>query len=200
MHERSSNTKTRQLCDQYVSSCHDKPFGGLGFGAGSGLILHTSAQWARKLGMSNVRLNRNTLMLSVLSGGALGMFLFAVSTGKEQVHNLHPIFQIGAAPPGELDHQDYQTKMNQAATLDMERMQQTRLARRRTLADSFQKRGLSDSHGGHWYKEDGPPNDEEELDIQRMQQIRMTRRRTLTDSFKKNGLSDSHGGHWDKEN
>ena len=111
-------------------------------------------------------------MLSVLGGGALGMFLFAVSTGKQQVHTLHPIFQIGASPPGELDHQDYQSKMKMATTnnnnhltggsplLDMERMQQTRLTRRRTMTDSFQKTGLSDSHGGHWYKEGNERHDD----------------------------------------
>ena len=110
-------------------------------------------------------------MLSVLGGGALGMFLFAVSTGKEQVHTLHPIFQIGASPPGDLDRQDYLSKMRMTpnnnnnnsnsnnltggdSLLDMERMQQTRLTRRRTMTDSFRRTGLSDSHGGHWYKEE----------------------------------------------
>jgi hypothetical protein len=155
-------------------------------------------------------------MLSVLGGGAMGMFLFAVSTGKEQVHNLHPIFQIGAVPPpvGELDHQDYRSKMvnhydstnsGGGKVLDMERMQQTRLTRRKTMTDSFQKTGLSDSHGGHWYKEEKeqdrePAQTKEELDMESMLQARMTRRRTMTDSFRKTGLSDSHGGHWYKEN
>jgi len=96
------------------------------------------------------------------------MFLFAVSTGKEQVHTLHPIFQIGASPPGELVHQDYQSKRRMAtdnnvtggdSLLDMERMQQTRLTRRRTMTDSFRRTGLSDSHGGHWYKEEEVRND-----------------------------------------
>ena len=127
-----------------------------GFGAGSGLVLHTGAQWARRMGLTSAKFNRNTLMLSVLGGGALGMFVFAVSAGKEQVHNLHPIFQVGAAPPGELDSVDYQRKMNRGRqeNLDVEKMQEIRLTRRRSMMDRFEKgSGLNDAHGGHWVKE-----------------------------------------------
>jgi len=132
-------------------------FIGGGFGAGTGFVLHAGAQVARKYGLIGAKMNRNTLMLSVLGGGAFGMFLFAVSTGKEQVHNLHPIFQVGAAPPGDLGRHDYQTQMNMSGErdgdLDIQKMHQTRVTRRRTMADSFSKHGLSDSHGGHWFKE-----------------------------------------------
>lgn len=96
-------------------------------------------------------------MLSVLGGGALGMFLFAVSTGKEEVHLLHPIFQVGAVPPGELDRQDYRNTIIQAEKseeLDVQKLQERRITRRRSLMDGFQKgHGLNDSHGGHWFKE-----------------------------------------------
>jgi hypothetical protein len=129
-----------------------------GFGAGTGLVFHTGAQWARRLGLTNAKLNRNTLMLSILGGGAFGMFLFSSSTGKEQVHKLHPIFQNGAVPPGELDRQDYRNKMaqvgEQEVDLDMTKMHENRLTRRRTMMDQFKKgHGLNDAHGGHWYKE-----------------------------------------------
>lgn len=97
-------------------------------------------------------------MLSVLGGGALGMFLFSVAAGKEQVHNLHPIFQVGAVPPGDLDHINYQNKINQAhqqEDLDFEKMQEIRLTRRRSMMDTFKRgHGLNDAHGGHWVKED----------------------------------------------
>lgn len=133
-------------------------FIGGGFGAGTGLILHTSAQWARRLGMTSVKLNRNTLMLSVLGGGAFGMFLFGVAAGKEQVHNLHPIFLIGATPPGELDRQDYRSKIIHASQpsddLDIKKLQEIRIARRTSMMDGFQKgHGLNDAHGGHWVKD-----------------------------------------------
>ena len=98
-------------------------------------------------------------MLSVLGGGAFGMFLFGVAAGKEQVHNLHPIFQVGALPPGDLDRQDYRSKMIHASQqksddLDLQKLQEIRITRRRSMMDGFQKgHGLNDSHGGHWVKD-----------------------------------------------
>lgn len=132
---------------------------GGGFGAGSGLVLHTGAQWARRFGLINPKLNRNTLMLSVLAGGSLGMFLFATSRGKEEVHNLHDIFQVGATPRDKVTRPDYQTmvkksKKEMESEIDLEKMQEIRLTRRRSLMDSLQRgHGISDAHGGHWYKE-----------------------------------------------
>jgi hypothetical protein len=140
-----------------------------GFGAGSGLVLHTGAQWARRFGLFPAKLNRNTAMLAVLGGGALGMFIFAARTGKEQVHNLHPIFQVGALPEGDLDYQRALIKArerdedvgefdkdspNRSDKLDLNKLQKMRVVRRRSLMDSIEKgHGLSDSHGGHWYPE-----------------------------------------------
>ena len=43
--------------------------------------------------------------LSVLLGGAMGSFLMSVTTGKNQVHLLHPIFALGAKP-AENDRED----------------------------------------------------------------------------------------------
>ena len=50
-------------------------------------------------------LNRNMAFLSVLLGGAMGSFLMSVTTGKNQVHLLHPIFALGAKP-AENDRED----------------------------------------------------------------------------------------------
>ena len=138
---------------------------------GSGLILHTGAQWARKLGILNAKLNKNTAMLSILGGGAFGMFLFAARTGKQEVHNLHPIFQVGAVPRGELGYQSYQRTLEEARRgeedsvtekeptlsggdddLDFQKMKQIRVARRTSLMNSLTNgQGLSDSHGGQWF-------------------------------------------------
>ena len=129
-------------------------------------MLHTGAQWARRLGLMNAKLNRNTLMLSVLGGGAFGMFLFATSAGKGEVHNLHDIFQVGAVPRDKVTRPDYQTTINNAQkefsrnhdgeVIDMQKMQEMRLTRRRSLMDRLQKgHGLNDAHGGHWSKSDG---------------------------------------------
>eukprot|EP00934_Nitzschia_sp_Nitz4_P006554 Nitzschia sp. Nitz4//scaffold61_size107673//98277//98909//NITZ4_004254-RA/size107673-processed-gene-0.170-mRNA-1//1//CDS//3329555767//6544//frame0 len=143
---------------------------GGGFGAGSGLIFHTGLQWARRLGWTKTTLNRNTLFLSVLGGGAFGMFLFATSAGKERVHQLHHIFQVGAVKPtAELDRQDYNTIVRKATEIpmsmaeqysddgevDMDKLRDVRLARRRSLADRLASgQGFSDAHGGHWYREE----------------------------------------------
>jgi hypothetical protein len=70
----------------------------VGFGSGSGLVMHTAMQYANKFGIIKSKLNRNTLFMAVLGGGALGSFLFATAKGKESVHNLHSIFQVGANP------------------------------------------------------------------------------------------------------
>jgi hypothetical protein len=73
---------------------------GLGIGTLTGFVAYSIAsigQHRLKLwNLSSTVLNRNTAFLSVLLGGALGSFIMSVTTGKNQVHNLHPIFEIGA--------------------------------------------------------------------------------------------------------
>eukprot|EP00980_Cylindrotheca_fusiformis_P028695 scaffold22638_cov138-Cylindrotheca_fusiformis.AAC.7 len=156
------------------------------FGMGSGLVLHTAGQWARKFNMTKAKFNRNTLMLSVLGGGALGMFLFASSTGKGQVHKLHPIFQVGAMPPSE-EELDYVKKVQLAkGDLDMTKLKEMRAVRRKSMMDSLEHgKGFSDSHGGHWYREQG------NVDMDERKEIRAARRRTMNDS-----LTRHDGGDW----
>jgi hypothetical protein len=125
--------------------------------------------------LQKAKLSRNTLMLSVLGGGALGSFLFAVSAGKQEVHNLHPIFQRGANPTGDLD---YQRSLEKAK----ERGDEMRVLERSRLTDKMAQ---------HPIKED--------VDTYKLGQNRILRRRTLTESIRKghgHGLSDSHGGQW----
>lgn len=92
------------------------------------------------------------------------MFVFATSRGKEQVHNLHEIFQVGATPRNKVIRPNYQSTMRNAQQEDgttfgdqeisTEKMQEIRLTRRRSLLDSLQRgHGISDAHGGHWVKE-----------------------------------------------
>lgn len=166
---------------------------------GSGLVLHTAGQWARKLKVTKATLNRNTLMLSVLGGGALGMFLFASSTGKGQVHKLHPIFQVGAMPRGDLDYTKKQQQMGQDVIgnqqndedADVSRLRDMRAVRRKGMVENLEKgRGFSDAHGGHWYQDEG-------VDMAKRKAVRAARRRTLNNNLVKGqGLSDSHGGQW----
>mmetsp|Transcript_63335 Transcript_63335/g.95598 ORF Transcript_63335/g.95598 Transcript_63335/m.95598 type:complete len:218 (-) Transcript_63335:228-881(-) len=181
---------------------------GGGFGCTSGFVLHTGLQMAKKYGLLNSKLNKNTAMLAVLGCGALGMFLGASKTGKESVHNLHPIFQIGAVPPkaNELERVGYGKTVQQAqlgqtsennlvdGSVDRQKLQEIAMMRRSTLKNRIEKgHGISDSHGGHWYRE---PEDEK-VDIDELKQAQLMRRQSLADRIAKgNGLSDSRGGQW----
>jgi len=171
------------------------------FGMGSGLILHTAAQWARKLGVTKASFNRNTKMLSVLGCGALGMFVFATSTGKQEVYKLHPIFQVGAMPKEESI--DYSKKVQRAQLfpsdddegeehVDVSKLQSIRTVRRKTMQDNLEHgKGFSDAHGGHWY------HDDDEVDVAKFKEVRAARRKTLNNAIQnQHGLSDSHGGRW----
>jgi hypothetical protein len=176
------------------------------------LILHTAAQWMSKSGyLRSAKLNRNTLFLSVLGGGAFGSFLFAVTMGKKQVHNLHSIFQVGANPKGDLDYYQRTLQNTKEAptqnAVDLEKLEQNLVIRRRTVHDSIRTgHGLSDSHGGHWVPEDGKlitdtglpaAADSGQVDVEALQKIRILRRKSVNDSLKSgHGLSDSHGGRW----
>ena len=134
-------------------------------------------------------------MLSVLGGGALGMFLFASQTGKQQVHLLHDIFLAGAIPTND-DNLNYRQRILKDAQShqrddeyeslsltnegqDRERMDQVRVLRRQSIMNGLEKgHGLSDSHGGQWYRD-------EDVDPERFQAVRAIRRRSLMNSFKK---------------
>lgn len=141
-------------------------------------------------------------MLSVLGSGALGMFLFATSTGKQEVYKLHPIFQVGAMPKGELDYSKRLQKakeldsLDNNTDLDVQKLEQVRVFRRQTMKDTLQNhRGLSDSHGGHWYQQEEKP-----LDMDELKGNRLVRKQTVRDALQNHrGLSDSHGGRWYRE-
>jgi hypothetical protein len=176
---------------------------------------------AKKHGLYTAKLNRNTAMLTVLGCGALGMFLGACKTGKEGVHNLHPIFQNGAVPRHNnnelsLEKVNYRQTLQRArgrdedvatmaiteddddantgGSIDRQKLEEMRMLRRRTLKNRIEKgHGISDSHGGHWYREP----EEEKVDIDQLKQVQLLRRESLSHRIEKgHGLSDSHGGHW----
>lgn len=111
-----------------------------------------------------------------MAGGALGSFLMATTTGKNEVHELHDIFHIN------------EKKKNDDENINV--MRQRTLSRRKTISSRLEKgRGLSDSHGGHWL-------DEEELSMTQKQ--RGIRRRSMTQRLEQGkGLSDSHSGKWE---
>jgi hypothetical protein len=143
-----------------------------GYGAASGMVLHMGASLLHRFGVvKTLKLSRNTAMLSVLAGGALGSFVYASTAGKSQVHNLHPVFQVGAHPKGsdfnyqrtiaqaKLEYQQKQLDQNSGIFhngtddhhVNMQTLTKIQTIRRKTLSESLrQGQGLSDSHGGQW--------------------------------------------------
>lgn len=151
-------------------------------------------------------------------GGALGSFVLATTAGKNNVHNLHDVFEVGKRekPKSVKKSSDdpgyntqglsfYQQLMNRDHYQHEKRLEhdhlvkeqeQRRLVRRQTLSDRLQgegQSGISDSHGGHWVEK------EENILKEEREHRRSFRRQTLTNRLQgegQSGISDSHGGHW----
>jgi len=188
-------------------------FWGMGVGSLSCLALHGVAQIASRRGMlKGVTLNRNTALLSFLGGGSFGSFIMASTTGKNEVHKLHPVFEVGSKKEYEqsliraqqretelrqMEHgrlvrrasQDEQLVSSYTAEDERAMRQKNRMLRRRTLQDNIQHgRGQSDSHGGKWAREDERFEgqvvfvDPDEERAMR-QRNRMMRRKTLQDTL-----------------
>lgn len=139
---------------------------GLFVGAASGYFLHTVFRIvhsrlddASKLkltipGEKPIRFTKNTAFLSVMLGGALGSFAAASSAGKNTVHKLHPIYEVGKDKTAGLT--PYQAKLVNSQEEDdglggLEDRIKRRASRRNTMRRRIEEgRGLSDSHGGHW--------------------------------------------------
>jgi len=105
--------------------------------------------------------NRNTAFLSVMAGGALGSFLLSVTIGKNKVHQLHDIFDLGkidSRTPYQKQREDGDMEGNNNDISTMEHLaieRQRRItARRNTMRHRMEEgHGLSDSHGGHWLED-----------------------------------------------
>eukprot|EP00529_Nitzschia_sp_RCC80_P033982 CAMPEP_0113452496 /NCGR_PEP_ID=MMETSP0014_2-20120614/6876_1 /TAXON_ID=2857 /ORGANISM="Nitzschia sp." /LENGTH=203 /DNA_ID=CAMNT_0000343869 /DNA_START=981 /DNA_END=1592 /DNA_ORIENTATION=- /assembly_acc=CAM_ASM_000159 len=161
---------------------------GGGLGACAGLVMYTGAQHMKKrLGyFKNAPFNRNTAMLVVFSSFAFGTFLFSSTTGKEEVHKLHPVFRAGAGNgggEGDSDGEDL-----------TQRLKSNRMTRRKTVMDTIQRgRGFSDAHSGRWVE-----NENENIEL--LKTNRMTRRKTVMDTIQRGrGFSDAHSGQWVEE-
>jgi hypothetical protein len=118
--------------DIWINGFHGFVQGSLG-----AFVLHCAGQFyetkfhAPKAGVYYVKkFNRNTAMASFFLGGALGSFLMATVAGKNEVHNLHPIYtrrqqqqQYGSGDGGMVD--DHETELT--------RRERNRILRRETL-------------------------------------------------------------------
>jgi hypothetical protein len=157
-----------------------------GLGACTGFVLYTGAQWAKKYGfLQRSNLNRNVGMLMTLVGFAFGTFMGASVTGKEEVHNLHPIFRAAAMDPTMMTEVGGRVEGEQQKLSYQARWLQ---ARKEAEAGEVEHEGSDESSARI-------------VDRQRLQQMRMTRRRTLMNNLHQgHGLSDSHSGRWVEEN
>jgi len=180
-------------------------FKGLAYGSVGGYTLHTITRLLHnslseaakgKLvfpGSSKpIRFNRNTAFFSFMAGGAFTSFVLATTTGKNKVHNMHDVFEVGK-------HEyksPYQTAYDNARIAAEEDSEESgekrRVSRRQTVSKRLvEGHGLSDSHGGTWFKEDNINNEDEKRRAGRRSD--MARRLTNPNVH---GLSDSHGGKW----
>ena len=75
-------------------------FKGMGIGGLAGFVGHAAAQAADRRGLwsKSLPLNRNTAFVSVMLGASITSYAMAVTAGKNEVHNLHPIYQAGSKP------------------------------------------------------------------------------------------------------
>ena len=95
-----------------------------------------------------------------MAGGALGSFLLAVTRGKNRVHQLHDIFEVGkldTRTPYQKERDDSQIDSRENSTEHLAQERQKRItARRNTVRRRIEEgHGLSDAHGGHWLESKG---------------------------------------------
>lgn len=151
-------------------------FKGIGYGSATGYILHTTTRFIhnnilndatrKKLKAKNIVFNRNTAFFSVMAGGALGSFLLATSTGKNEVHQMHDIFEIGKHDSKSPYQQVYERSKLQALEEDAAAIREKRRLSRKISVNRrlTEGQGLSDSHSGIWLDDEreGNPMTEDE--------------------------------------
>ena len=187
-------------------------FQGLFVGSLGGYVLHGLARTAHnrlsdasKLkifgpGDVPIRFTRNSTWLCVMAGGAISSFAMASAAGKNRVHKLHQVYEVGKKPTGT----EYQRGLARARDREEELQERVRrrMSRRATVRHRLEEgHGLSDSHGGHWIEQREGMEDVDEMGlskaaIYRRQSRRAMRKQMLEDAH---GLSSSHGGHWVKD-
>lgn len=171
-------------------------------------------------------LGKNTFLLALLGGGALGSFVMSTTAGKNAVHLLHPIFDIGRNEhAGKSPYQiatdkaqeqggegDHATTTNFENTgedeLDAAHHRTRSLRRKASMKHRLESgQSLSDTHGNTWPHNDGMDETEETQRDKAVHRAeawgrRQTRRREVIQERieRGNALSDSTGGHWSIEN
>lgn len=142
--------------------------------------------WRIIRALVNFPLTKNHGFAGAMLGASLGSFLFAVTTGRNAVHTLHPVFSrgrlqqpdsTGAAAP--VSYRDARDRARTYEDLRDIKNQSLSLARTRTQV------------------RDQLMDDAEQPVEDDLQRNRLMRRESMSKSFQAgHGLSDSHGGHW----
>jgi len=134
-------------------------FKGMGYGVGTGFFIHTVLRLATrgKLRLPGnqkpITFDKNTAFFSVMAGGALGSFVNATTTGKNEVHQMHEIFEIGKHDHRTPYQEAYDNAKNEGE--DSNSRKKRILSRRKTMSQRLSEQtGLSDSHGGVWINEE----------------------------------------------
>jgi hypothetical protein len=155
---------------------------GLCIGTVSGYSLYSVIKFGHQRKWWKVSfINRNTAFLSVLLGGAIGSFIMSVTTGKNEVHKLHPIFALGSnrrqSTREDSDHlSPYEISILQA----------------KERADDIRAIQKHQKHSQY-----STLAEQEVLDRVQREKNRLYRRASLTKSLEQDGgLSDAHGGNW----
>ena len=173
-------------------------FRGMGYGSFGCLAAH----YLVKLGhdrhlykLPGNPLGRNTAMAAFMIGGTFGAFVASTTTGKNEVHNLHPIYDVGSRKPTQRKEPGdaYRKNLERA----WERESELKALVRRRTSESM----LEDHDDDHDHARDDVFVDEVE-DAAGRERIerrrnRLLRRASLQEAMsKRKGLSDSHGGRW----
>jgi hypothetical protein len=113
--------------DIWINGFHGYVQGSLG-----ALVLHSAGQFyeakfhAPRAGVYYIKkFNRNTALASFFLGGALGSFLMATVAGKNEVHNLHPIYTRDRNSSTHVDVDEHESELT--------RRERNRFLRRETL-------------------------------------------------------------------
>lgn len=181
------------------------------------------ASWIYKCLRPLPPLGKNTFMLSLMGGGALGSFVMSSTAGKNAVHLLHPIFSLGRnedagkspyqiAASKSQQQEEIDTTTNSANNVDDEldaAHHRTRSLQRKASMKHRLETGhsLSDTHGNTWpHKNELEDTDEMQKDkaMNRAEvwgRRQTDRRKVVQDRIERGkALSDSTGGQWSGEN
>ena len=167
----------------WKSSAYGLVFGSLCGGLGHSLV--NVANRRQMLG-TGLKLSRNTAMMSILLGGALGSYIMSVTMGKNEVHSPYPIFERAASRGGQGRTASSSSTYKESLQRAQEREEDLHTLERRHSVHPFRTR-----------KSDAAPGSSEER-VER-QRNRLYRRATVDATILeegRGGLSDAHGGHW----